>query len=150
MPGTRIIAILEEIAQISRSDHVKALARELGKLIASEMGTTREALSRLKDETTVAIVDTELTLDDEIKLLKRDIQLLSNTFADFRQDIADRRNDVDEREERISGRVHTLANHMMAVELKVNELAELVTMLADQLLEYDENSVNDDSHNDSD
>jgi methyl-accepting chemotaxis protein len=143
MPGTRIIAILDEIGQISRTPRVRELALELGKLIASEMGMTREAVSRLKDQTTTAIVDTELTLDDEIQLLKKDIQLLSATFAEFNKSVVERRNQIDEREERISGRVHTLANHMMAVEQKVNELADLITQIAEQLTDYHDSNDHD-------
>lgn len=151
MPGTRVLAILDEIARIATNPNVKLLTDELGELIAKELGTTRAALMRLKEDTTSAIVDSELTLDAEITKLRAAIIELNSTFVEFNANTIKRRIELDQHNETISGRVHTLANHMFSVENKVNELAEIVTAIHDSINNADsDTSYNDNSDTTSD
>jgi hypothetical protein len=128
MPAARIMAILAEIGTLTKSKRIQELTIELGALLAATVDSSiynDARLTRLQDNTTRAIVDTEQTLDDHIIDLRTAIQGLT-------QLVIRRMADMDERNETITGRVHTLANHMMAVEEKVSELAEVVTILLDQ------------------
>jgi len=140
MPGARIIEILDEIGRLTQNPHIHELATELGELLANDIYTTRGSITKLRERTTSAIVDTEATLEDHIIDLRTAVQGLTQLFRK-------RMTDVEDRNETITGRVHTLANHMMAVEQKVSELAEAVTLLLDQMAD---NNENDDSYNTDD
>ena len=148
MPAARIVAILTEIGEISHNQRVKELAIELGTLLAANVDNTDSAnelatsanasITRLKENATNAILDTEATLEDRITDLRTAVLGLTQLYQ--RRIAA-----IEERNEAITGRVHTLANHMMAVEQKVSELAEAVTLLLDQSTdESDQDAYNSD------
>ncbi len=129
MPGTRIQAILEEIGIIAHNPRIKELATELGTLLASNVENIErntQKLTRLQSNTTSAIVDTEATLEDRIVDLRTAVKGLTQLFKR-------RMSNIEARNDTITDRVHTLSNHMMAVESKVNELSELVMQIANQL-----------------
>ena len=152
MPAARVIEILAEIGEIAHNPRVKELAAELGILLAANIDNAEIAstnvtdlnasVTHLKERTTAAILDTEATLEDRITDLRTAIMGLT---ALYRRRIDTLETTYTERDQVITDKIHALSNHMMAVENKIAELAEAVTMLLDDAL--DQSAVNDsDSH----
>jgi len=138
MPAVRIVEILAEIGALTKNQRIQDLTVELGSLLATSVDNTSHIdarLTRLKSDTTLAITDTEATLEDHIIDLRTSVLGLTQLFRR-------RMTDIEERNQTITGRVHTLANHMMAVEQKVNELAEVLTALLERSNATDEDDYN--------
>lgn len=140
MQAKRIIAIVTEIGEIAKNPRIRELATELAAILADHVILTREsidtlssieeaqaaALLRHKDRTTAAIIDTELNVNTLIDSIRADVR----AFALQNRQTADT---VTAFEERVTQRVHTFANHLSAVEMKVTELAVLVMQMYEHL-----------------
>lgn len=130
MPAKRIIEILHEIGLIAQNPRVVELANELGNEIAEAFGVQSQAVNdavkkaelRIRDASTYAVVDTELSLRDEISLLK-------DAYADLHQAVSSEVKDAQNAVNAIKSDVTNLAAHMRSIDSKVDRL--LATLAKD-------------------
>lgn len=125
----RIREILYEISLIAQVPRVKELAAELGDLLADKIAQQDDALeiyASNADQQTDAAVDRFSHLD----------QLVASLRAEMHQ----MRGDIGDRLDNLSSKQHQMSSFMMGVELKVDELAEAITMLVNDSITTDERS----------
>lgn len=106
----QIAEILHEIAQLTHNERVRQLTRDLGELIAGEIGTTREILLNYRDTSTAAIVDVTMTLEDTIRIVRMALDDLRDGFKQH-LDTAKERDDLQDRQlASIAEKLDTLAS----------------------------------------
>jgi hypothetical protein len=111
----RIQAILAEISKEAIKPRVQELTAELGALLTALL----EAQTLALGQHALITLDQQQATDDRLLSVDRLVVVL-------RSELKMLKDDVNTKHELVSGRLHTLANYVMGLENKVDELALLL------------------------